>query len=415
MAVILTTFVALAVCWCPSQSLTTVYIDGAEGNDSLECLTSSSTETPCQSLSFVSENLTQRLFVRIEILGDVLNLTRAVNFTDYSNLTICGSGGNNTLYCNESEAGLAFVRVTNLTMYSLTVENCGTPRPSTSTQNHTLLLLPVAVYVLNCSHVSLQAVDFVSSNGTGLSIYDTNGTVNIVYCNFINNSVSNKNSSGGGGVHIEFTICSPGIADNCKNNHNGRNNNSRYTIMNCTFTNNSAHSQKQDHMFIPPSQQTSVPRLGKGGGLYISVGSNASNNVFLVDSCVFKNNSASYRSAGMIAEFLNSVRHNNVSVVKTSFEGNNCSQTQFSGGGGLTLGFMFYSNFSTEKQQPQNNSFQCLYSTFKNNVGHIGGGTEIFTTKEMNHSSLSTILFHGCEWIENEAAMGAAVFITKRY
>ena len=412
MAVILATFVALAVCWCPSQSLTTVYIDGAEGNDSLECLTFSSTETPCQSLSFVSENLTQRLFVHIEILGDVLNLTRAVDFTDYSNLTICGSGTNNTLYCNESEAGLEFVRVTNLTMYSLTVKNCGTPRPSTSTQNHTLLLLPVAVYVLNCTHVSLQAVDFVSSNGTGLSIYDTNGTVDIVHCNFINNSVSNKNSSGGGGVHIEFTICSPGIVENCDSNRSSRNNNSRYYILNCTFTNNSAHSPKQAHMFVPPSQQSSVPRLGKGGGLYISIGSDASSNVFLVDSCIFRNNRASYRSAGMIAEFLNSVRHNHVSVVKTHFEGNRCVQTQFSGGGGLDIAFMFYSKFSPEKQQPQNNSFECLYSTFKNNVGHIGGGTEICTTKEMNHLFLSTILFHECEWIENEAAMGAAVFIT---
>ena len=148
-----------------SQSLVQplrVYIDGAEGNDSLECLNSSSIETPCQSLSFVSQNLTQKHFVVIEILGDVLNLTRAVNFTDYSNLTISGSGSNTTLHCNESDAGLAFVRVVNLSIYSLTVQNCGALRPSTTHPRY----LPIAVYVLNSTNMSIRGVAFVSLNGT---------------------------------------------------------------------------------------------------------------------------------------------------------------------------------------------------------------------------------------------------------
>ena len=137
-----------------------MYIDGYEGNDSLEYLNSSSIETPCQSLSFVSQNLTQKHFVVIEILGDVLNLTRAVNFTGYSNLTISGSGSSTTLQCNESDAGLAFVRVVNLSICSLTVENCGASRPSTTAIQY----LAVAVYVLNCSNMLINSVDIISSN-----------------------------------------------------------------------------------------------------------------------------------------------------------------------------------------------------------------------------------------------------------
>jgi hypothetical protein len=86
-------------------------------------------------------------------------------------------------------------------------------------------------------------------------------------------------------------------------------------------------------------------------------------------------------------------------------------QTQFSDGGGLLIAFMFYSNSLTKNTQPQNNSLECWYSTLKGNRGHnnIGSGTEVFAICQ---SSLSTMLFSNCDWIENESAMAAAVFIT---
>ena len=387
-----------------------VYIDGAEGRDSLGCLNSSSTETPCQSLSLVAETLTQKHSVSIEILGHVLNLTRAVNFTDYSNITVSGSGTNTTLYCNESDAGLAFIRVVNLSIYSLTIDNCGALRPSTSIQNRSLLYLPVAVYVFSCSNVSLNTVDIVSSNGTGLSMYNTNGVVDIMYCNFVNNSVMNMDDFGGGGMHIEFTTSIPRSFTH--KDRSSQNHNSKYRIQNCTFKNNSAHSPQTAHKFIPPSQQVFVPRLGKGGGLYISIGSDATNNTFVVKNCALMNNTASYNSGGMIAEFLNSVKHNSVSVIQTYFERNKCVQTQYSSAGGLSVAFMFYSLYAIDKERPYNNSFQCHLCSFKANKGHMGGGTAIFATKETNTLSLSTVEFSNCNWTENESAMGAAVFIT---
>ena len=402
------TLLLLSKFYLSSQSLVQplrVYIDGAEGNDSLECLSSSSIETPCQSLSFVSKNLTQKHFVAIEILGDVLNLTRAVNFTDYSNLTISGSGSSTTLHCNESDAGLAFVRVVNLSIFSLTVQNCGAPRPSTTHPRY----LPIAVYVLNSSNVSLSSVDIVSSNGTGLSMYDTNGEVSIAYCNFVNNSVANTSESGGGGLYIEFTICTPGFNGDSCNGHNDHNKYSNYSINHCNFTSNSASSPEQAHKFILPSQQVFVPRLGKGGGLYISIGSNAADNVFRVNFCIFKNNQAVNNGGGMIAEFLNLVKRNSVIVSDTDFIDNVCMQTQFSDAGGLTVGFIFY---ITEGEHPQNNSFECHYCSFKTNRAHMGGGTTICATKDTCRSSLSSILFSNCDWIENESAMGAAVLIT---
>ena len=381
-----------------------VYIDGSKGNDSPECLNSNSSETPCQSLSFVSENLTQKYFVHIEILGDILNLTRAVNFTDYCNLTISGSGRSTTFHCNESDAGLAILQVQNFSLYSLTIKNCGALRPSTTSQKY----LPVAVYILNCTNVSIYGVNIVSSNGTGLSIYDANGVVDIMYCNFKNNSVQNVNGSGGGGLYIEFTMCTPELTGNYCRNNSGQNDNSSYNIHHCTFIGNSVHVLQGAYNFMLPSQLVSVPRLGKGGGLYISISSDTANCGFLVKNCTFRNNNASHTAGAMIAEFLNSVKHNFVSVAQTTFEGNICMDTDFSGSGGLAIVFLLYSRSYLDGNHLHNNSFDCQFCSFKNNVGHIGGGTSVYVTK----NQLSTILFSNCNWTENESVMGAAVFIT---
>ena len=388
-----------------------VYIDGDKGNDSLECLNSSSSETPCQSLSFISENLTQKYFVHIEILGDILNLMRAVNFIEYSHLNIGGSESNTTLYCNETDAGLAFLNVKNLVIYSLSVMNCGALRNITNVQNQSALRLSVAIYVLNCTKISIISVDISSSNGTGLSLYDTNGEVDIINCNFTNNRISDVKGFGGGGLYIEFTICTPGFTGTHCKGHGSLNSNSRYNIENCNFINNSAFSL-QHVKFIPPSQQVSVPRLGKGGGLYIGIGSNAKRNTFLVKYCTFIKNQATYDGGGMIAEFLNSAEQNNVIVFQTHFRENTCIKAQFSGAGGLTVAFMFYRNAIIDEKYPQNNTFECQFCLFQRNQGHMGGGTAIYATKGGNQSSLSIIQFSNCNWTENESAMGAAVFIT---
>jgi len=76
-----------------------------------------------------------------------------------------------------------------------------------------------ALYILNCTNVAIRNITVQRSNGTGLSMYDTNGTVLIADSHFQENYIraSKVNSSsgvgtgdGGGGIHIESTHCSPG-------------------------------------------------------------------------------------------------------------------------------------------------------------------------------------------------------------
>ena len=59
------------------------------------------------------------------------------------------------------------------------------------------------MYQCTCCTVRIE-----SSNGTGLTLYNTVGTVTIQYCVFKYNGVLlDKSSIGGGGLQIEFTYC----------------------------------------------------------------------------------------------------------------------------------------------------------------------------------------------------------------
>ena len=207
-----------------SDQLLYVYINAEIGGQ--DCLMSNSTLKPCQTLSFVAENMTQRHYlVRIEIVSDRLDLTQPVEFNSWEGLTINGSG--TLIHCNGSDAGIAFVNVKDLVIHSVTMTNVElflTTFLDSHTANETERL-NVAIYILNCTDVNISYVDIQDSHGTGLSVYDTNGTVDIAHCYFSNNSVSDS-EEGGGGIHIELPICNPGIVGHCSG-HNGRNRDSK--------------------------------------------------------------------------------------------------------------------------------------------------------------------------------------------
>ena len=72
-----------------------------------------------------------------------------------------------------------------------------------------------AQYVSNSTNISVYNISISNSNGIGLLMYDTNGTVNIMRASFISNKPNaaehSKSFTGGGGIYIEFTNCSRGL------------------------------------------------------------------------------------------------------------------------------------------------------------------------------------------------------------
>lgn len=392
---------------CVNQPLK-VYVDGARGHNSQKCLDSnSSQDNPCESLSFVALNLTQKELVDIEILGEWLNLTQPANFSSFSNITIFGCPINSTtIECTEFDAGLSFVNVTDLSVTSVAILNCGL---MTSTSSGAEKLL-VAVFVLKCTNVYLCNVVIDSSSGTGLSLYDTNGTVTIDHCNFTNNGIMNESDISGGGVHIEFT-CRPGTGRHCIS-HNGRNTNSNYIIQNCLFAKNVANSSCLNCAFISPFSNKSISLKGIGGGLYLRIGANATGNNFKIENCILDENQANYFGGGMDVVFLHSAKNNIVIVYKTMFVRNKCLHSHFSGGGGLVIAPLQYNSYFNKLDIP-NNTFICDLCSFENNTANImGGGTTIFASKETSREMLSTITFSRSLWTNNKSPMGAALFIS---
>ena len=391
-----------------------VHIDGDKGRDDVNCLNQSFSES-CQSLEFVADHLTQKEFVEIEIESGALNLTGPVEFTDFSHLTISGHSVMTNISCNQSGAGLAFVGVQNLTLDSLIIKRCGAERDSTSVDPQTPNVtecLRVAVYVLNCTNVSINRVDIQFSNGTGLSLYDTNGTVDISDSNFTDNTLGeNAFEPGGGGLRIEFTICTPGIVGNCS----GAVNSSNYIIDNCNFSRNKVYCPPHRQRYISPFTNAVTPRLGRGGGIYLSIGSNAASNSFTISGCTFENNSASFGGGGMVVEFINSVQKNTVSVTGSILVKNSClkDERDLCSGGGLVIDAMFYDFSGNEAKFPKDNIFLCTNSSFSENVANIGGGMGIYITKNTKSpQNLTNISFSNCSWSGNKAPMGAAAFIS---
>jgi len=132
-----------------------------------------------------------------------------------------------TLQCmpNASDTGFAFVRVRNLTIKRLNFKSCAMKHNSTTQYDtRSCSLVSSAVFIQNSSNIFLSNIIIANSNGTGLLIYDTNGSVHITNSMFIDNTLNlnlledSKKFVGGGGIYIEFTNCTPGLIECDSNN-----------------------------------------------------------------------------------------------------------------------------------------------------------------------------------------------------
>ena len=168
--------------------------------------------------------------------------------------------------------------------------------------------------------------------------------------------VITSTQTGGGGLYIEFTFCSPGFVSNCYDRQEVTN--SSYFITNCTFSNNIAAIPTERETVISPSNVLSVPRIGKGGGVYISIGSDSLNNSFTFRRCTFYNNSATLVGGAMLTEFLNSAQNTTISLYESKFIDNHCTH-ESNCSAGLVIGLMLYDRSQILGKVPFDNTFVC--------------------------------------------------------
>ena len=306
------------------------------------------------------------------------------------------------------DTGIAFVRVRNLIITNISIVGCGMKHNSTNYIDERFIIVRSALYIQNSTNISLDNVTICNNNGIGLLVYDTNGTVSITRSSFINNTLNpseqSKNFTGGSGVFIEFTDCTPGLTQ-CDPTSNYFNKLSNYTIDQCVFKGNVAIYH------LHGSQTTEIAKnisatFGTGGGLSLCFNGNLHTNVFQVSSTSFINNTA-YNGGGLSVHGFGNMSNNTVQILGCHFVNNS---GEFSGGG-LSLGNAVYQ----VGVQSFCNAYIVANCTFEQNEATVGGGISGYGGRELQ--GLQPNRFEVCEssFIRNRAQYGSAIEANNEY
>ena len=313
---------------------------------------------------------------------------------------------------HDFDTGIAFLRVTNLVITNISIVGCGMKHVST---NHIgagkFITVRSALFIQNSTNVSLDNVTIFESNGIGLLVYDTNGSVSITKSSFINNNLNlseqRKFLTGGGGIYIEFTKCAPGIML-CNSSRNYFNKQNKYIIDDCVFEGNAAiyhlnGTEPEDlasRVFIT---------FGTGGGLSLWIYGHAQNNTFQIISTFFTSNIARY-GGGINVDSRQDTKYNNVNFVGCSFLNN----TGEDSGGGLSLGYAIYQSGG----QSLFNTYiiaDCLFQKNQAFIG-VGGGIVGFGSREPQKTEpTNRFEIYNTSFISNGAQYGSAIQINKEY
>jgi predicted outer membrane repeat protein len=348
-------------------------------------------------------------------------------FQDVSDLSIIGEANDSSsviVECDEG-AGFRFIRCNNIKISLMTFKNCSQLQNSTSynfqSNNRQFVQFKVGLYFLYCYNVNLTSITVGESAATGIVLYNVAGT-NIL--DGLNIKGNKFDSSGqGGGVYIEYSYCVPSEGDSsgsdCLYSNEWNPNvdvfyihDAKFYITNCHFVNNIAHATHESFIsaFILPHQQYH-DALGRGGGLSVFVKGSASNNHIIVDSCVFKNNSALW-GGGIFIEFQDT-SNNNLLLVRSSELKNNevysttktyqqtgGGDTRQTGGGGTRIGYVFFDHIS------YSNNVTFSKSNFTSNKAYNGGGISLYSARYSNYTN--TFQLKECYFELNHAMIGGS-------
>ena len=306
---------------------------------------------------------------------------------------------------NVTNAGLHIRRVSNLVVKDLTLSGCGVDHDIT-TNNSILYYFRSAMYIVNCTNVTLQAIEILGSCGTGLVMLDNDGLVLINASRFEKNSLlkakENAILSGGSGLHIELSYCgikprSKRYISYCNDKNITTLSGSKYYITQSYFSGNtnSNLNSKLEYAYF-------YTGFGAGGGMALLVGGSSKDNQFIIEDCKFSNNNAAL-GGGLYIAVQDKSTINEIVVKKSTFQENNSSFSTGLGGG-VSAGYLF------NLDHKWNNSIKFISCKFLENRALYGGGGSFYFSKSMLANN--TIELSRCNWTKNSATFGAAIKIS---
>ena len=397
-----------------------IYVSAIIGINDTTCWTSGQT-TPCATINLALKGLQHKSTVIYITPGlYTLEYGQETQLRDRSQVAIIGNVTDSPgeqqkviIKCSLL-VGLSFLWSDNIILQSLTFHGCGGVQVSTSrnlsSQSFELLLFRVAVYMLYCQNVHIMDVVIESSNGTGLTIYNTVGNVTISGCSFINNGVGI--SYGGGGLQIEWSYCDPENEWDCLEEVPSLlddNNDNLYNIINCSFTFNTAQGGSLlSHYYKLSNQGRDNYMLGRGGGVSIIFKGQTSNNKIIMCYNILQHNLAD-DGGGLYIGYYDNAYNNSIEISYMTVTNNSNTDVNHvglnadRGGGGVKI--VHASMYSTVIKLLVN-MIEMTSCNMSNNTGIIGGGLMIETGSTFN-LQLSDIVF-----VSNIAYQGSACYFT---
>ncbi len=307
----------------------------------------------------------------------------------YSGIWIQGESNNTVIDCLPN-AGLQLIEVHNVAIRGVHFTNCGGTFKSTSLDTTgRVLSIRASVYMSNCTNILVLDVTVDRSIGTGMVLFDCNGEVKIENSYFTNNRLLSAGESGGGGLYIELSECSPEWPLSCNASGNQFNRNAVYVIDNCHFANN---TRTWTNSFYDRNG------LG-GGGMSTWVRGHATNNTFRIVSSWFSGNNGIY-GGGLHFQYQQAVVHLSLLIDDTVFQNNRAHRD----GGGIDFGGNFVG-----QAFPMAVSMLLTNCLFLKNTGRSGGGTSFFTSLLQNLDPMVTVSFRHNVWEGNTADFAFAM------
>jgi len=189
-------------------------VDNVNGQDTASCYKNST--VPCKTLDYALVNgLTNNsVSTTVMIHEGVYNINLFnLSFYNLTNINISGAGSELTVIKCSFGTGLGFFNVKQLALANFTLLGGGRIMNSTSiniTSNDVAVFM-VALYLVNCSDVTIEGLVVTNSTGTGLVMYDVIGNISMQDSIFqFNEPLENEELPGDGGVTVLFTYCKSG-------------------------------------------------------------------------------------------------------------------------------------------------------------------------------------------------------------
>jgi len=346
----------------------------------------------------VPQNLANVNYLQFKFCSNFHILEKTVQISHSNFVAIEGSP--TLILCSERGSyGIHINRVENLKVTDITLRECGGIFKVYSTDNTSThaVYFASSIFIENSFNVTLEYVMILESKGTGLTMINNGGTIEVRNCTFENNHPVSSGDvlPGGVGLHIEVSFCKfrPYFKlDECKDSTTVIKH-SEYAIINCRFFNNTGGKVNNSSLNV-----FSYSGWGRGGGMSVVVNDKSSGNRISTVECNFTQNSAIWGGGLYIA--INGNAKNSTVVVEASvFIQNKC---RANAGGGIDVGFLFHPH-----QPSSGNTILFTDCQFFDNEALSGGGVSFYSSRSIVQSN--RVFFVNCWWIRNKATFGAAL------